>query len=1126
MRTGVCVLAASVHPRGGLRGNLRTGACVLAPLGAYFAKLSEIPRPGRNLIRVGQNCSNLANFSRFSLEFRSFEFPPPARSLVAQSSFSGSHKVLRTSRLQTGAPGEKWSEGECLQWEDEAMTFLGKRFAETERDGARAKKRARQEHKVERLASLDVLRVWQNSLVCHTTMGLERWVEVESPAPGFVPPFLAISQDWSQVQWCPLWFLRNHVRLYIEAVPDATHVRHRNVDLATAMANERVTVAKAHCCNNVRSGPWQGAAYGRDLEDAALAISNNFGPNDPLLLFYWDDIRRDLCLDAGYEGTPGRERFLRELPTLRHVDVRPPKSSPSRWCSFQHACAFMDKFWAVDNLLLAFVCIQKKWVDTLDQLLPKPKRSPLFDMNVHKAEKTPTIVKSVAFAQCIVASSAGASSSSSGGVQVDKQAKPDAPTSAARARAKVLQERQRAKNTLHCVAQYRADKNFHHRVRRLCLVSAPEADAHSDFCKNVLGSDEVKRFFAGAASGNWLNPLCETVRTMQDLQGLAKCGFKCEFADIEGLEENSALVQFQDAEAHGMMRFMVGILHQRCASCSWHCDGWPGALGLLVHQDQCKVEQGLDKLRVATEAVEYARKSGPTGLAMSERSLLNGAFMTAVLRLAREGGFKVLSPALAGLMSDFWGGLLQTVVCERANQRLRDCETRDCPSKTMARTKRWEALRRSPLTSMYKRDGLTIERPEQAPRNADMSSLFQHVDKNPPLPLADICKKQIWQTWSAQSIRTAFAEQQVMIKAKETGNPSLFNKAWVASIVPEGQLILIRKHGVVSDAFLSLANEKVAVQGWPVEKADLFVVLASARDKVPAVEWKVLDDIDSIFVVPTKSASPLHAMIRKAKLPSLPIGCHLLTTGMAEPVVRWQARQGFANVGEDALRKLKQHLKVRDKVVVAQGMSLEDALAAELIMHCEPDITVATMSDRLHKRKILENGTGDETVSALSQEVVDDCMLLSDRRTIMGEIEGEKRQARQRVQRSGQILALMRSLEPTLKKSAKPKCSNAAKHVQQAKKKSGHRWWANIEGDPSFITDFMPDSGVVVVDNQDGRFMLHHAGIPGSRRSISWTTRGMELACRDCLRQLWSWEVSLTGGECPLPPEMLGDLIE
>ena len=221
------------------------------------------------------------------------------------------------------------------------------------------------------------------------------------------------------------------------------------------------------------------------------------------MLHWWDDIKDDLQLGPEYEGRAGRARFLQPLPVSRQVECKPPKSSPSRWCSFQHAASFMDPFTAVDNMLMALTCIRKGWVATLDELLPKINQGPTFAETYNAIQSMPTVAKSAAAADCIVAVvSEGQSSSSSGHPVVAKAKSAASPaTNAAKARAKAQQDRDRAKNTLLCVAQYKGDRDFVHRVRRLCLVSTPEALAHGDFASNILSSEDVRIFRRASCRG-------------------------------------------------------------------------------------------------------------------------------------------------------------------------------------------------------------------------------------------------------------------------------------------------------------------------------------------------------------------------------------------------------------------------------------------------------------------------------------------------------------------------------------------------------------------------------------------------------------------------------------------------
>ena len=68
------------------------------------------------------------------------------------------------------------------------------------------------------------------------------------------------------------------------------------------------------------------------------------------------------------------------------------------------------------------------------------------------------------------------------------------------------------------------------------------------------------------------------------------------------------------------------------------------------------------------------------------------------------------------LLTNIWTGFLNTVINERGNQRLRDAELRDMPSKECARLKRWEILRRGDLLEQYGVEGVVANLAQPLPR--------------------------------------------------------------------------------------------------------------------------------------------------------------------------------------------------------------------------------------------------------------------------------------------------------------------------------------------------------------------------------------------------------------------------
>lgn len=68
-----------------------------------------------------------------------------------------------------------------------------------------------------------------------------------------------------------------------------------------------------------------------------------------------------------------------------------------------------------------------------------------------------------------------------------------------------------------------------------------------------------------------------------------------------------------------------------------------------------------------------------------------------------------------------------------------------------------------------------------------------------------------------------------------------------------------------------------------------------------------------------------------------------------------------------------------------------------------------------------------------------------------------------------------------------------------------------------------PEEATCYPDNRNGRSLLHHHGLPGSRLSVSWTKRGMVATMQACLRIMWGWEKQLYNRDCPSPGELLGE---
>ena len=215
--------------------------------------------------------------------------------------------------------------------------------------------------------------------------------------------------------------------------------------------------------------------------------------------------------------------------------------------------------------------------------------------------------------------------------------------------------------------------------------------------------------------------------------------------------------------------------------------GYPGQLALLNAKDEKVVAAFIKTFNNDVAAKEWARAQSPTGASFARRSMLDGPVMKQLAKRLTSDLVELPSD-LAEWCHDFWAGLLETVASERANKVIRDCATRDCPNKSVARTKRWESLQRSKLGDIYKRQRLTVDTFRPIPRDVNdlVDSCYAHTDPKPPLPFKKILDKQDWETFNSMSIRSLYAEAVLIRDAFRLKDATLFTESWRTAFLPAG----------------------------------------------------------------------------------------------------------------------------------------------------------------------------------------------------------------------------------------------------------------------------------------------------------------------------------------------------
>ena len=211
-----------------------------------------------------------------------------------------------------------------------------------------------------------------------------------------------------------------------------------------------------------------------------------------------------------------------------------------------------------------------------------------------------------------------------------------------------------------------------------------------------------------------------------------------------------------------------------------------------------------------------------------------------------------------------WLGFLQTVMNERANQKLKDAETRKTTSKELKRLKRWEVVRRSGLLEDYGARVEEVDLSIKVPRDVDARILFRAVGDDASVDLKRIMGEQNWQTWNSMTIRHSYGETQLMLDSWRDKKAEYFARRPLhTAFIPVKQVVGVStgRSPAASkwDAFLVLSNQRAAVAVWPIMPFSGCVVdLVAAAGSIERVRWVSIDDVEKVTIVPTRAVSPHH----------------------------------------------------------------------------------------------------------------------------------------------------------------------------------------------------------------------------------------------------------------------------
>eukprot|EP00971_Amphidinium_carterae_P327318 6458613-Amphidinium_carterae.1 len=190
----------------------------------------------------------------------------------------------------------------------------------------------------------------------------------------------------------------------------------------------------------------------------------------------------------------------------------------------------------------------------------------------------------------------------------------------------------------------------------------------------------------------------------------------------------AAMVEDQDNLMKVYWRLTYSVMKCRASSMIRHTNGFPQCLAGLLHEDPEKVLQSMAMLRSMAEAYEEAVEMSDGKIsALVKRCPMNLSVMRLATKLARAGGWKVVTPQLRDLLRALFHALGQTKLIEDSLKNLREKETRFSNNKGLCHFTEWHSTTAAGLLTQYHRHEVDGTSNAAVDANFNSDTLFQPV---------------------------------------------------------------------------------------------------------------------------------------------------------------------------------------------------------------------------------------------------------------------------------------------------------------------------------------------------------------------------------------------------------------
>jgi len=348
-------------------------------------------------------------------------------------------------------------------------------------------------------------------------------------------------------------------------ISDDFHRWNNDQARAVALAGLKPAEKAGTLIANIGYGPWQTAAWFNALCAHGDKVVARRSPNDKIVLKFWKThlLYSDKLgeTDDSVVGTEGRDKWLKRLPTEKHLSVKGVKVSPSKWFSFQVAWQKWLPAIGGRSLVMADLCIDKGWLLTEEDLF------------------SPT--------RC------GASTC---GEKPAVKSKADA---CRKARAKVDALMNRSRNTFVTATKLICDVDVVVGINIIQHGSRAQWTEFNKLYDTLTSATETIAHCQRWASSEWLSGLAKSYLCLHDTVGLRQCGVETDFKawQLDRLTLDHALVTYQDSLSQNLGHFVdlqVGI---RAGSLAERAFYYPFKLAKLTSSDPLVAASGLREFR-------------------------------------------------------------------------------------------------------------------------------------------------------------------------------------------------------------------------------------------------------------------------------------------------------------------------------------------------------------------------------------------------------------------------------------------------------------------------------------------------------------------------------------------------